>query len=363
MSSPADLLGMDLAAMERALLDAGQKRFHARQIYHWIYARRARSFDVMTDLSLGMRQRLSCEHTIGVPVARQVQQSDDGTRKYLLAPPSGGEVESVFIPEDRRVTFCISPQIGCALDCGFCLTARIGFLRNLTAGEIVGQVLALLNDNQERIDGRPVNIVMMGMGEALHNYENTMAAVRLLVDPEGLAFPRRRITLSTAGLVPAILRLADEEIRPRLAVSLNATTDDVRSRLMPINRKYSLDTLLDACRGLPLGPRERVTFEYVLLAGVNDTPLDPPRLAALMNRHRLRAKVNLIPFNAGSGLPWTEPSAEDVRRFRDGLLSLGVSATIRKNRGRDISAACGQLALVGAEGALAGQPASSPTHN
>lgn len=231
------------------------------------------------------------------------------------------------------------------------MTARLGFVRNLTPGEIVSQVLALLSDNETRTAGRPVNIVMMGMGEALHNYDNAMAAFRLLVDPAGIGIPRRRITFSTAGLAPGILRLAAEPVRPRLAISLNATDDRTRSDLMPINRKYPLDTLLAACRRFPLAPRERITFEYVLLRGVNDGAADPRRLAALMHRHQLNAKVNLIPFNEGAAFPFAEPSAETVTRFRDELLLLGVPASIRSNRGRDISAACGQLALQGATAA------------
>jgi len=351
----ADLLGRDPEALARLFEELGEKRFRAMQLFRWIHARRARSFDQMTDLSVPLRRRLAASFTLGRPEARQVQTSADGTRKYLFALHDGGSVESVFMPEQRRVTFCISPQIGCALDCRFCLTARMGLTRNLSAGEIVGQVLELLDDNARRIEGRVVNIVMMGMGEALHNYEQAVAAVRLLADPQGVGIPRRRITLSTAGLAPAIDRLAAEPVRPRLAVSLNATTDEVRSRLMPINRRYPLATLLEACARFPMAPRERLTFEYVLLKDVNDTPEDPPRLAALMGRHRVRAKVNLIPFNAGGGLTFEEPDAAVVSRFRDRLLALGVPSSIRRNRGRDVAAACGQLALTGASGA-------PPTH-
>ncbi len=344
--SHTDLLGIELPEMERLVDQIGEKRFHARQIYHWIYARRAGTFDAMTDLSLALRRRLSDQFALGRSKIVTVEESTDGTRKYLLDVPSGGRVESVYLPEERRITFCISPQIGCALDCHFCLTARLGFVRNLGAGEIVGQVLALLDDNAAQIAGRPVNIVLMGMGEALHNYDNSMAAVRLLADPSGVGLPPRRITLSTAGLATGILRLAAEPVRPRLAVSLNATCDEVRSRLMPINTRFPLDALLHACRRFPLAPRERMTFEYVLLSGINDSPADPPRLAALMRRHGLRAKVNLIPFNAANGLIYQEPPAERLRRFRDDLLELGIPVSLRKNRGRDISAACGQLAFV-----------------
>jgi len=345
-----DLLGMELDALGGVVEALGARPFRAKQIYHWIYARRVRSLESMTDLSVSLRGALGERHTLRHPAIRSVQASSDGTRKYLLAAPAGGDVEAVFMPEPRRVTLCISPQIGCALDCRFCLTARLGFVRHLSAGEIVGQAITLLQDNEERISGRPVNVVLMGMGEALHNYDSSMAAVRLLADPEGVGIPLRRVTLSTAGMVPGILRLAAERVRPKLAVSLNATTDEVRSRIMPINRKYPLDRLLEACAMIPLQPRERLTFEYVLLRGLNDRVEDPPRLASLARRHGLKVKVNLIPFNSGGGIDFSEPPESSVKRFRDDLLALGVPASIRKNRGRDISAACGQLALVAPAG-------------
>jgi 23S rRNA (adenine2503-C2)-methyltransferase len=334
----------------------GERPFHARQLYRWIYARRAQSFDQMTDLSAAMRARLAAECALDWPAVARVQRSSDGSRKYLLSPPSGGEIESVYLPEPARATFCISSQIGCALDCHFCLTAQMGFTRHLTAGEIVGQVLRLLDELEPDSSGKPVNLVMMGMGEPLHNYDHAVAAVRLLTDPEGMGIPRRRVTLSTAGLAPAIRRLAAEPVRPKLAVSLNATTDDVRSRLMPINRKYPLDELLDACAAWPLAPRERLTFEYVLLRGINDRADDPARLIALARRHRLKVKVNLIPFNAGGGLPFEEPEEDAVKRFRDVLIRHGVPASVRRNRGRDISAACGQLAIGAREPPPAGPP-------
>jgi len=340
-----ELIGLEIEPLRGIVRELGEKPFRAGQIYRWIYARRATSFDAMTDLPEALRHRLSISCTVDRPRISRVQESSDGTRKYLLALSRGGEVESVFMPETRRVTFCISSQIGCALDCRFCFTARMGLVRHLSAGEIVSQVLTLAEDNRDRCEGRPINIVMMGMGEALHNFDASMSAVRLLADPDGCAIPRRRITLSTAGLAPAIRRFAGEPIRPRLAVSLNATTDEIRSRIMPINRRHPIGELLDACSMVPLAPRERLTFEYVMLRGINDTPRDPARLCALVNRHRLRAKVNLIACNGGEGHDWEEPAMEAVRRFRDDLLARGVPASIRRNRGRDISAACGQLVL------------------
>jgi 23S rRNA (adenine2503-C2)-methyltransferase len=341
--SPLELPGATLPELERLMESLAAPRYHARQIQRWIYARRARAYDAMTDLPATLRARLA-DHPITWPEPVEVQRSADGAVKYLLKAPRGGRMEAVILPEPSRITFCISPQIGCALDCHFCLTATLGFVRHLTAGEIAGQVLLMLSEIEETRAGRPVNVVVMGMGEALHNYDHAVAAVRLLADPDGIALPRRRITLSTAGLVPAIHRLAAEPVRPQLAVSLNATTDEVRSRIMPINRKYPLAALMEACAAWPLAPRERFTFEYVLLRGVNDTAADARRLVALVRRHRLHAKVNLIPFNKGGDLPFEEPAPEAVRAFREDLVSRGVPASVRKNRGRDISAACGQLA-------------------
>jgi len=346
-----NLLGAELPELERIVSSLGDRPLHARQIYGWIYARRARSFQQMTDLPAALRARLEASCSLAYPRMLRVDAARDGTRKYLLEPAGGGQVEAVFIPEARRITFCLSPQIGCALDCRFCHTALLGLTRHLAAGEIVGQALVLLEDNERRIDRLPVNVVMMGMGEALHNYDQTLAAIRILSDARGVGIPIRRITLSTAGLAPAIRRLAAEPVRPRLAVSLNATTDEVRSSLMPINRRHPIADLMAACADWPLSSRERITFEYVMLGGVNDTARDARRLASLINRHRLKAKVNLIPFNAGSGLPFAEPPAATVKAFQKDLLSHGVSVSVRANRGRDIAAACGQLALSEAEAA------------
>ena len=350
---PTELIGSELPQIEQLVAALGGKPLHARQIYQWIYARRARSFAQMTDLPAALRARLEQACSLGRPRIQRVAAARDGTRKYLLEPARGGQVEAVFIPEPRRITFCLSPQIGCALDCRFCHTALLGLTRHLGAGEIVGQALALLEDNEARIGALPVNIVMMGMGEALHNYDETVAAIRILADPRGVGIPIRRITLSTAGLAPAIRRLAAEPVRPRLAVSLNATTDEVRTAIMPINKRHPIAELMEACAAWTLAPRERITFEYVLLAGVNDTVRDARRLASLIHKHHLRAKVNLIPFNAGSGLPFKEPARAVITAFQKDLLAHGVAVSVRANRGRDIAASCGQLALA---------EAASPSH-
>ncbi len=339
---PRDLLGTDLAGLERLVERLGEKPFRARQLYHWIYARRAASFEAMTDLSRPLRERLAGEHCLGRPRIETVQESSDGTRKYLLAPASGGRVESVCMPETDRLTFCISPQIGCALDCRFCLTAQLGLVRHLTAGEIVGQVMALLDDNEDRAAGRPVNIVMMGMGEPLLNYDAVMKAVRLFADEDGLTIAPRRVTLSTAGIVPRIYDLAKEEVRPRLAISLTAANDKLRDRLFPINRKYPLGELIEACRRYPLAERERLTFEYVMLDGVNDTDRDARELAKLLCG--IRAKVNLIPHNPAPELPYTSSPMERIQAFQKILTDSGLPSFIRLPRGQDISAACGQLA-------------------
>jgi 23S rRNA (adenine2503-C2)-methyltransferase len=338
-----ELLGDTLEEITTALATIGEPPYRARQIFGWIYARREADFSRMSDLPAALRLRLAAEFRIERPRLLQTEESSDGTRKHLLEV-AGGRIESVLIPERSRATFCISSQIGCALDCGFCLTARMGFRRHLTAGEIVSQVMILLDD--PAAESRPVNVLFMGMGEPLHNYEPVLRAFRLLTDPSGVGIPQRRITLSTAGLVPGIRRLAQEPQRPRLAISLNAANDELRSRLMPINRRHPIGELLDAAASYPLAPRERISFEYVLLEGVNASVEDARSLRKLLRRRGLRPKVNLIPFNPGGGIPHRAPSPEEVRRFRDAILASGIPCSIRRNRGREISAACGQLAAL-----------------
>jgi 23S rRNA (adenine2503-C2)-methyltransferase len=361
----APLVGMSLEAMRGMLAALGEPSYRAKQLYQWVYARRSPDFEGMTSLSHGLRERLATTHHLGRPEVGRAQSSADGTRKYLYKLP-GGKAESVLMPEPRRVTFCISSQAGCALDCRFCLTALMGFGRHLTPGEIVGQVLTMLDD--PAVGELPVNVVFMGMGEPLHNYDNVLEAYRLLIDQMGIGIPPRRVTLSTAGMVPGILRLAKEASRPRLAISLNATTDEIRDQIMPINRKHPIAELLGAAAAMPLGPRERVTLEYVMLEGVNAELVDARRLLGLVRKHDLRAKVNLIPFNPGGGLDYKAPPKEKIMAFHDLLQTAGLSCYTRKNRGRDISAACGQLAVLdGAASAKldarrrGARPADAPT--
>ncbi|MDX1390562.1 MAG: 23S rRNA (adenine(2503)-C(2))-methyltransferase RlmN [Acidobacteriota bacterium] len=277
-----------------------------------------------------------------IPINRNRTGAADGTIKYRIDLADGGAVEAVFMTQSGRITLCLSSQVGCALDCDFCLTGKMGLVRQMSAGEIAGQV-ALIQDDRNLAE-RSFNIVFMGMGEPLHNYLAVMAAFRLLTDPDGFGLSRRRITISTVGLAPAIERLAGEALRPRLAVSLNATTDVLRDRLMPINRRYPLARLLDACRTFARSSDEPFTFEYVLLRGVNDSDQDVERLAAMVRP--LGAKINLIPFNAVPGLlAYDAPTEDRVTEIRDRLLESGVAVGVRWSRGLDARAACGQLAL------------------
>ncbi len=341
------LLGMSREALEALVGNLGEPAYRAKQLFDWVYARRVRSFDEMTNLSRSLREKLAARHSLDRPRIARLETSTDGTRKYLHAL-AGASAESVLMPEARRATFCLSSQAGCALDCRFCLTATMGFVRHLTPGEIVAQAMTMLEDPATA--GRGINVVFMGMGEPLHNYDGVMGAFALLTDPGGMAIPKRKVTISTAGLVPGIRKLAKEPRRPRLAISLNATTDAVRSEIMPINKKYPLAELLLAASEFPLAPRERITFEYVMLEGVNASMADAKRLAGLIRRYQLQAKVNLIPFNPGGGLDFRAPEPESVRVFADHLTASGIPCSIRKNRGRDISAACGQLAVAGKHG-------------
>jgi 23S rRNA (adenine2503-C2)-methyltransferase len=338
-----DLAELDPSELEAALEVRGVERYHARQLFRWIYKRGVTDFDRMTDLSRDLRARLQDEFTISTPRVVGDETSVDGTRKLVLELADGRRIESVYIPDTPAQTFCISSQVGCAMACGFCLTGKMGLVRNLTAGEIAGQVRVLAAAT--RLLDAPFNIVLMGMGEPLHNYENTMKALRILHSEHGLAVSPRRVTLSTVGIVPGIERLAREPLMPNLAVSLHATTEEQRTALVPPNKKYSLAQILDACRKFPLKKRSRITFEYVMLDGVNDTPEDARRLAKLLSG--IKSKVNLIPLNPAPGIPFERPPDERVDRFAQILADRHLTVSVRKSRGRDIRAACGQLIVEG----------------
>jgi 23S rRNA (adenine2503-C2)-methyltransferase len=334
-----DIAGTELPELEQALETLGHPRFHARQIFQWIHKRGVTDFALMSDLPRDLRAGLAGTWTIATPDVVRKEQSQDGTVKFLLRLADGKQIESVFIPDTPSMTFCVSTQVGCAMKCAFCLTGRMGIDRNLTASEIAGQVRVLARE-LGMLESR-FNIVLMGMGEPLHNYEATMKALRLLADEHGFALSGRRMTLSTVGVLPALERLATEPLMPNLAISLHSTTEEQRDRLVPINRKYGLKELLDACRRFPLKRRERITFEYVLLNEVNDTPEDARRLVRLL--HGIQGKVNLLPLNEAAGIPFTRPSDERVNTFARILSEHGQTVSVRKSRGRDIRAACGQL--------------------
>jgi 23S rRNA (adenine2503-C2)-methyltransferase len=339
----ADLAGMERTEIEDLVAGLGAPRFHGRQVFHWIHGRGITDFDRMSDLGRALRRTLEDACTISTPTVLTRQTSSDGTTKFLLELEDGRRIEAVFIPDTPAQTFCISTQVGCAMACGFCLTGLMGLTRHLTAAEIVGQVRVLARETG--LAGSAFNIVLMGMGEPLHNYDATMKALRILADEHGLAVPPRRVTLSTVGVVPALERLAAEPIMPNLAISLHATTDEQRARIVPISRKYSLSDLLAACRRFPVRRRSRITFEYVLLDGVNDTPEDARRLVKLLSG--IKAKVNLLPLNEAAGIPFRRPSDARVDAFAKILAEKDVTVSVRRSRGRDIRAACGQLIVEG----------------
>ena len=334
-----DIAELELSELENTVSTLGVERFHARQMYRWVYRHGLERFGGMTDLSLRLREQLAAKLTLTTPEVTARKHSSDGTQKFLLTLTDGRTIESVFIPDTPAMTFCVSIQVGCAMRCGFCLTGQMGLVRNLTAGEIAGQVRVIARELELR--DRRFNIVLMGMGEPLHNYDATMKALRILAAPEGLAVTPKRITLSTVGILPALERLAREPLLPNLAVSLHATTDRVRHELIPTSRNQRLADLVAACRRFPLKHRDRITFEYVLLDSVNDTKADATRLVKLLCG--LRAKVNLIPLNEAPGIPFSRPPDWRVNRFAHSLVLGGLTVSVRKSRGRDIRAACGQL--------------------
>jgi 23S rRNA (adenine2503-C2)-methyltransferase len=341
---------MLLGKTEQELMDfaraAGEAAFRGRQLYQAIYSRRVLDFDAMTELSKPLREKLKQAARVTETTIKNVFYSNDGTRRYLLRLGDGKEVEAVFIPEEHRDTICISCQVGCAVGCDFCMTARLGVKRNMTAGEIISQVVIVLNEVYGAGAETPhgTNLVFMGMGESFLNYDEVMRAIRVMADEKGLSIHPKRVTVSTSGIVPRIYDFANEPVRPRLAISLSGTTQEQRTKLIPINRKYTLDELMQACREFPLNERERLTFEYVMLDGVNDSDDDARRLVKLIRDNQLNAKVNLIPHNPAPELPYAASPPERIERFQQLLISGGVPTFIRRPRGQDISAACGQLA-------------------
>lgn len=333
--SRIDLKDLSPTELESFLAGFGQARFRVGQLLRWIYQRGVVDFNAMSDLGKELREELSRRAVISDWSPEAVEESRDGTRKYLFRLSDGQTVETVRIPmEEGRTTLCISTQVGCAMQCAFCLTGTFGLVRNLSPGEIVNQVCAASRD------GAVGNIVLMGMGEPLHNLDNVVKALQILYADEGFGFGPRKVTLSTSGLVPEMQELG-RRIRVNLAVSLNATTDAVRDQLMPVNRRYPLATLLAACRDYPLQPRQRITFEYILIGGVNDSIDDARRLVRLL--HGIKAKVNLIPFNEHEGSALRAPTTAALEAFQSYLLDRGIVAIRRASKGQDISAACGQL--------------------
>jgi 23S rRNA (adenine2503-C2)-methyltransferase len=364
-----EFLGKSRDELQAYFAALGEPKYRADQAYHALYAEGKFAFAEISNLPKALREKLQRDAAITLPTVRQRYVSSDGSVRYLLGLPAAEEkrkvpaaVEAVFMPSEGRQTICISTQAGCAVDCQFCLTAQLGLIRNLTAGEIVVQVLLPLvemSGNKTSLDGASgehiaepaegaglaaqTNVVLMGQGEPLLNYDNVMAALRILLDPEGVGLSPKHVTLSTSGIVPGIERMAAEEVRPKLAISLNASSDEQRDVLMPINRKYPLKVLLDACRRYPLRTWEHITFEYVMLGGVNDAAEDARRVVKLLAPLK-SVKLNLIPWNPGE-LPYKESSAATIEEFRRILVDKRIPAFVRYSRGRDVMAACGQLAL------------------
>ena len=317
----------------------GKERYRSAQILRWLYQKGARSFDEMTNLSKRFRQELSQASFISTLDPLRIEQASDGTKKFLFELEGGNRIESVLIPDKTRLTLCLSTQVGCAFGCRFCLTGKMGWKRDLKVSEILNQILAVKKTLPEK---RSItNIVLMGMGEPLANYDLSLKAIALMTHPDAFKFSSRRITLSTVGLLPQLERLAREKISFRLAISLNGAEEEARSDLMPINRLYPLNKVLALCRRFPLKPRTRITFEYVMVEGVNDAPHDAKRLLKLLSG--IPSKVNLIPLNEAPEIPFRKPSEEKVKKFQEILMEGGLTAIVRASKGREISAACGQL--------------------
>ena len=354
---PANLLGKSPEELRVFLQEMAEPAYRGAQIYHALYAERRSDFGAMTNLPAALRDRLAREATIELPRIVRTYGADDGTLRYVLSleettagsgSPKAATIETVFMPEENRQTIGVSTQAGCAVDCHFCLTATLGLIRNLTAGEIIGQVVLALELNRAGLKPQ-TNVVLMGQGEPLLNYDAVFAALRILLDPKGMAISPKHTTLSTSGIIPGIEKMGLEKVRPKLAISLNASSNEQREKIMPINQKYPIEKLIEACERYPLRPWEHLTFEYVLLGGFNDSPQDARRVARLLAN--LRVKVNLIPWNPGE-LPFEKPDPSRIEEFRRILADKDVRAFVRYSRGQDVMAACGQLALLESKGGL-----------
>jgi 23S rRNA (adenine2503-C2)-methyltransferase len=336
-----NLFGLDLPALEALAAAAGQPAYRAKQLYSWLYRRRARSLADMTDVPKAFRDALGASHDLRWPEVKERAESSDGTIKYLFRLDDGATIEAVHIPESRRRTICISTQAGCPLKCGFCLTGIAGYKRNLKTWEILGQVATVMHEAPPR--EMAWNIVVMGMGEPLLNYDNTVAALRVLMDPEGFAVPPRKLTLSTVGILPGLEKLMREPVRPNLAISLHAPNPELRRQLMPIEDKYELKDVIEAAQRYPIPRGGLVTYEYVMLKDVNDRPEHARQLVRLLRGQR--AKVNLIPLNPAAEIPFARPTEEAVDTFAGILAAANLTVSVRRQRGQDILAACGQLHL------------------
>src|SRR5271168_4276793 len=366
----ANLLGKSREELCALAVSLGEHAYRGGRVYHALYAEKQFNLAAMSNLPAVFRARVAEQASISLPEIVRRYPSADGTIRYVLAleaapsrsspAPRATTIEAVFMPEESRQTICISTQAGCAVDCHFCLTATLGLIRNLSAGEIIGQVLVALDENRDALKPQ-TNVVLMGQGEPLLNYEAVLAALRILLDPNAMAITPKHTTLSTSGIIPGIERLAQEKVRPKLAISLNASLNEQRDAIMPINRKYPIEKLIEACERYPLRPWEHLTFEYVLLGGFNDSPQDARRVARLLAN--LRAKVNLIPWNPGE-LPFEKPDPSRIEEFRRILADKDVRAFVRYSRGQDVMAACGQLALLESAGGSGSSTLSqiSPTN-
>jgi 23S rRNA (adenine2503-C2)-methyltransferase len=329
-----EILGLEIPELAKAI---GGPSYRANQIFEWIYARQVFDFEKMTNLPKELRAELAKKFSITLPKVLELQKSSDETTKYVFNT-AGESIESVHMPEEKRDTLCISSQAGCSFGCKFCVTARMNLRRHLSAGEIVGQVLLAIQRHGRE---KALNVVFMGMGEPMHNYDNVMKAFRIMIHPLGLSISPRRITVSTVGFIPSLLRLKDEKVIPNLAVSLNAPNNKLRSELMPVNRLYPIEVLMQTLSDLPIRHRQRITFEYVLLKDVNDSPQHAHEL--LEATSTIRCKINLIPLNPDPHLPYERPDDETISRFAGILVKGGRTVSVRRSRGPDISAACGQL--------------------